>query len=235
VLPLTLAGGDFAASCAPAAAVALLLEESLSGRAPAPHFDAALHQDAGVAVETVVKIGGSLLVHPEVLREVLAAVAAAPRTLLIVPGGGAFADAVREVDRRAGLGDDAAHWMAVLATDQYAEAIAANLPPARRVETLAGARAALAAGDVPVLAPSRWLRSADPLPHSWDVTSDSIAAWVAGQAGASRLVLVKAPGARGQLTDPYFERALPAGIECQMVAADEHDALRAALAGRNRA
>ena len=49
-----------------------------------------------------------------------------------------------------------------------------------------------AAGRVPVLAPSAWLRAADPLPHSWDVTSDSIAAWIAGQAGALRLGIARA-------------------------------------------
>jgi aspartokinase-like uncharacterized kinase len=32
----------------------------------------------------------------------------------------------------------------------------------------------------------------DALPESWQVTSDSIAAWVAGREGADRLVLVKA-------------------------------------------
>ena len=31
----------------------------------------------------------------------------------------------------------------------------------------------------------------DELPASWAVTSDSIAAWVAGKVGAGRLVLVK--------------------------------------------
>ena len=31
----------------------------------------------------------------------------------------------------------------------------------------------------------------DALPASWEVTSDSIAAWVADQVGAGRLVLVK--------------------------------------------
>jgi probable H4MPT-linked C1 transfer pathway protein len=61
VLPLAAARGDLASQCAPAAAVALLLEESLSCRAPAPSFDAASHSNAGVAVQTVVKIGGSLL------------------------------------------------------------------------------------------------------------------------------------------------------------------------------
>ena len=68
---------------------------------------------------------------------------------------------------------------------------------------------ALDAGRVPVLAPSQWLREADPLPHSWDVTSDSIAAWVAGAVGARELVLVKPAGAAGADTvDPYFSRVL---------------------------
>ena len=47
---------------------------------------------------------------------------------------------------------------------------------------------------VPVLAPYAWLRRADSLPHSWQVTSDSIAAWIARALGARRLVLVKPPG-----------------------------------------
>jgi aspartokinase-like uncharacterized kinase len=91
---------------------------------------------------------------------------------------------------------------------------------------------ALAAGVVPVLAPSRWLREADPLPHSWDVTSDSIAAWVADQTRAQRLVVIKPAGAEGrELVDSYFSRTLPAGITVVIVAADRIDALQAALRG----
>ena len=83
---------------------------------------------------------------------------------------------------------------------------------------------------LPVLAPSRWLRDADPLPHSWDVTSDSIAAWVAGEVGARRLVLVKPPGAGDQAVDPYFHRALPPEMASpHVVAADQIDALRRSL------
>ena len=52
-------------------------------------------------------------------------------------------------------------------------------------------RGGLAAGEVAVLAPSRWMRAADPLPHTWDVTSDSVAAYVAVALDARRLVLVK--------------------------------------------
>ena len=46
----------------------------------------------------------------------------------------------------------------------------------------------------------------DELPASWDVTSDSIAAWVAREAGAGRLVLVKAAAGLG--VDEYFPTAL---------------------------
>ena len=81
-------------------------------------------------VETVVKIGGGLLAYPGHFDAVVSAIGAAAREhrLLVVPGGGPFADAVRKVDRRLRLSDDAAHWMAVLATDQYAHLVAARLP-----------------------------------------------------------------------------------------------------------
>ena len=116
--------------------------------------------------------------------------------------------------------------------DQYAGVLIARMPRALRVLTLSEACAALVLGYVPVLAPSQWMRKADPLPHSWDVTGDSIAAWVADQARASTLVLVKAPGATGQLTDTYFERALPPGVESHIIAADQLELLRRSLVGR---
>jgi aspartokinase-like uncharacterized kinase len=75
---------------------------------------------------------------------------------------------------------------------------------------------------LPILAPSTWLRRSDPLPHSWDVTSDSIAAWVAGEVGAERLVLAKAAKADlSALVDPHFARALPEGIEALIVEPSE--------------
>jgi len=186
-------------------------------------------------VETVVKLGGGILAHVEHLDAALAAigVAATSRQLLIVPGGGPFADAVRDVDRRLGLSDAAAHWMAVLAMDQYAHLIASKLARAVIVSDareIADALGARPVGHVPVLAPYRWLRETDPLPHSWDVTSDSIAAWVAGRVGAQRLVLVKPPGGTGSgLVDAHFARALPAHITPFIVPADHFDALGAAL------
>jgi aspartokinase-like uncharacterized kinase len=189
------------------------------------------------AVELVVKLGGGVLAHTAHFDAALAAIgaAAAQRQLLVVPGGGPFADAVREVDRRLGLSDEAAHWMAVLAMDQYAHLVAARLAGGVLVTGPGEIAAALAAGRaaaVAVLAPYRWLRRVDPLPHAWTVSGDSIAAWVAGAVGARRLVLVKPPGASGSdLVDGYFARALPIQVTSVIVPADDRDALHSALRG----
>ena len=125
--------------------------------------------------------------------------------------------------------------MAVLAMDQYAHLVAARLAGGVLVAEPCEIAAALGAGPalhVPVLAPYRWLREADPLPHTWTVSSDSIAAWVAGAVGARRLVLVKPPGASGsELVDAYFARALPPHVTSVIVPADHVDALQSALRG----
>jgi (4-(4-[2-(gamma-L-glutamylamino)ethyl]phenoxymethyl)furan-2-yl)methanamine synthase len=211
--------GDAAARCAPAASVALLLERATAG------------------VHTVVKIGGGLL-NTARLDAVLHAIDDAARLtrVLIVPGGGPFADAVRDIDRRMHLSDAAAHWMAILAMDQYAHLIASRLPSAVVVHQREAITPALDRGALPVIAPYDWLREADPLPHSWDATSDSIAAWMTGQVGAPSLVLVKPPHAEGaDLVDAQFARTLPAGVTSSIVTADRLDILRAAILGHERA
>ncbi|HKG95328.1 MAG TPA: hypothetical protein VKA84_25640 [Gemmatimonadaceae bacterium] len=165
---------------------------------------------------TLIKLGGSLMRRRDTLDAAAAALArvAALGRAVVVPGGGALADAVRALDERVGLGDEAAHWMAVLAMDQGAQLLAARVPNAIVAAGPDAVRGALAGGRLPVVAPYGWLRAADPLPHSWDVTGDSIAAWLAGQLGAARLVLVKmVAGDPTRLADPYFARALPPGVD----------------------
>jgi aspartokinase-like uncharacterized kinase len=183
-----------------------------------------------------VKLGGSLLADTQQLDTVLQTIAlvSRERALLVVPGGGPFADAVREVDRRIGLPDTAAHWMAVLAMDQYGHVVVSRLRGSVLVSVPREVTAALESNLLPVLAPSRWLREVDPLPHSWDVTSDSISAWVAGALGAAHLVVVKphADTVHGVgLVDRYFLRALPSGVISAIVAADQIGALESALRG----
>jgi 5-(aminomethyl)-3-furanmethanol phosphate kinase len=180
----------------------------------------------------VIKIGGGLIGVPGALDRVCAAVAAASREyrLVVVPGGGPFADAVREFDGRVGISPDAAHWMAILAMDQYAHVLAGRIPGGVLVEEPGGILPALSPGRVAVLAPSRWMRSADVLPHSWEVTSDSIAAFVAGALDAARLVLIKAAD-RGDGLDSYFASALPVGMSYVIVGSDRIEELPRYLSG----
>jgi aspartokinase-like uncharacterized kinase len=123
-------------------------------------------------VLTVVKVGGGL--GDEALPAFCRTLGELGRRhpLLVVPGGGRFADAVRAADRRFGLPAETAHRMAILGMEQFGWLLSELIPQTRVL---------LPAG-LPL----------DELPASWDVTSDSIAAWVAGRVGAERLVLVKA-------------------------------------------
>ena len=184
------------------------------------------------AVHTVIKVGGGVLAQRDAFDAAAAALTrlAGRHAVLVVPGGGPFADAVREVDSRLGLDDDAAHWMAVLGMEQYAHLLASRIAGAALAESPAEVHSALEASRLPVLAPYRWLCRADPLPHSWDVTSDSIAAWVAGALGARRLILLKpAAGDPARLTDPYFARALATQVECTLLPVAEAARLEALL------
>jgi 5-(aminomethyl)-3-furanmethanol phosphate kinase len=139
-------------------------------------------------VLTVVKVGGGLGhgAGDDALRALCAelGVLGERHSLLVVPGGAWFADAVREADRRFGLPAATSHHMAVLGMEQFGWLLSELIPGAvRSAEGRAGA------GRTTVLLPGAL--ALDRLPASWQVTSDSIAAWVAGEAGAGRLVLVK--------------------------------------------
>jgi aspartokinase-like uncharacterized kinase len=171
-------------------------------------------------IDAVIKVGGALLKSASDLQSAIAAIenAAPGRTLLVVPGGGPFANAVRTVGQLHTLGDDDAHWMAILGMEQFAVLLASRLRDAELVHRPGEIARAHSRGTIPVLAPYRWLREADPLPHSWDVTSDSIAAWVAAQVGARRLVLIKAVAHdTPAIVDRYFDRARSPTIECSFV------------------
>ena len=141
---------------------------------------------------TVVKVGGGLGrgAGDDALRALCATLGelGARHPLLVVPGGAWFADAVRDSDRRFKLLATTSHHMAVLGMEQFGWLLSDLIPHAARCADPARARE-LAAGQAVVLLPAGL--PLDALPASWKVTSDSIAASVAGQAGAGRLVLVK--------------------------------------------
>lgn len=138
----------------------------------------------------IVKLGGSLATSPRLIRW-LAAIAEAALDAVVVPGGGPFADQVRELQRRWGLDDPAAHRLAIGAMELFAAALVAldpRLDPAADAQEISGV---LGRGRVAVWMPARMTIGRPEIPESWDVTSDSLAAWLAARLGAKRLLLVK--------------------------------------------
>jgi 5-(aminomethyl)-3-furanmethanol phosphate kinase len=156
----------------------------------------------GTAVLTVVKVGGG--VGDDALPALCTALGELGRRhpLLVVPGGAHFADAVRDADRRFGLSAEAAHRMAILGMEQFGWLLSELIPETRVL---------LPAG-LPL----------DGLPHSWQVTSDSIAAWVADRVGAERLVLVKAIDALNANGDPIADLSVDELAALRPEGVDEH-------------
>jgi aspartokinase-like uncharacterized kinase len=142
----------------------------------------------------VVKLGGSLA-KARTLRGWLEALSRGKGRAVVVPGGGAFADTVRVEQERLHLSDRTAHHMALLAMEQYALALADICAEMTACATQRDMRDALARGSIPVWLPATMVLADRDIPESWDVTSDSLATWLAARLGAARLVLVKSTAA----------------------------------------
>ena len=139
----------------------------------------------------VVKVGGSLLGSPELERWLGLFAKFSDGNIIIVPGGGVFADAVRHAQKVSKISEECAHKLAVLAMDQFG-LLLANMNP-----DLAVAKTEMEIDERTwqhrciIWLPSQMVLADDSIPKSWDVTSDSIAAWLAEKVNAQQLVLVK--------------------------------------------
>lgn len=142
-------------------------------------------------MEAILKVGGSLAENPASLARLcqeLTILAKAHR-IAIVPGGGEFADIVRKLDKNYGLSDVVAHKMAILAMDQYGLFLSNFTPDSyvsQSLEEISNSTRKM----LPIFLPSKLMFSKDPLEHSWDVTSDTITAYIADALHAEKLLLV---------------------------------------------
>jgi len=146
----------------------------------------------------VIKIGGSLIQRGrELVREILEYSKSEDETIVIVPGGSIFADTVRRIS----ADEETAHWMAVLAMEQYGYYLG-NGNKAKLIDNLN-----IHEKGAYILLPYNLLKTNDELPHTWDVTSDTIAAWVAQKLGAR---FIKATDVDGIYLDGTVKKELEA-------------------------
>jgi len=186
---------------------------------------------------TVVKLGGSLA-FSDALKPWLDALADCAGHVVVVPGGGPFADAVRAAQPDMGFDDRAAHHMALTAMEQYGRALVSLGEGLVLAGSAAAIHRAVRDGRVAVWAPARMALCAKDVPASWDMTSDSLAAWLTGKLGAHRILLVKQANVSGPLrdlvargvVDPLFPRFLAAaGADASVAGPHDHAAVARAI------
>jgi aspartokinase-like uncharacterized kinase len=164
--------------------------------------------------------------------------------VVIVPGGGPFADAVRDAQDNWRFDDRLAHRMALLAMEQFGLMLHGICPTLHTAATRERLRSLIRARMPAVWLPSAMALDQPEIAESWDVTSDSLAAWLAVELDAAALVLVKsgpcpcaatdaASLARDGLVDAAFPlwRARFAG-DSWCIHRDDHPLMEKALAGR---
>ncbi|OIQ75800.1 amino acid kinase family protein [mine drainage metagenome] len=194
----------------------------------------------------VVKLGGSLLGQPELKTWLSLLARQSDGRVVIVPGGGVFADAVRSAQVSGGFDDATAHHMALLAMEQFGLLMRALRPE------LVTASSELEIAErswqhrAIIWMPSSMVLADRKIPTNWTVTSDSLAAWLARKIGADRLVLVKHAGCseqplpidhlveQGLLDSAFAEFSAPLTCPIQMIAKTASGAFADALAGASR-
>ena len=188
----------------------------------------------------VVKLGGSFASSTH-LRDWVRALAGCAGRAVIVPGGGPFADAVRSTQLKMGFDNRTAHHMALLAMEQYGRALAgcnSRLSPAASIEAI---QHGLGIGSIPVWMPVPMVLDAEDIAPTWEVTSDSLAAWLGARIGGGRLFLVKhAPALAGPtkveelaalgIVDEAFPLYLKkSALRAFVLGPGDHDAVSAAI------
>jgi aspartokinase-like uncharacterized kinase len=139
----------------------------------------------------VVKLGGSLQFSDQLHMWLTAMTAQGGGSGVIVPGGGAFADEVRRSQQHWDFDDSTAHHMALLAMEQYGlmlQGMNKSLGVARSLDEIS---TVLKAGRVAIWLPTNMVMQNREIMASWDISADSLAAWLASSLQAHRLFLVK--------------------------------------------
>ncbi|ACL60165.1 uridylate kinase [Methylobacterium nodulans] len=156
---------------------------------------------------SVVKLGGSLTADAVRLRTVLRGLAdGAEGPAVIVPGGGPLAEAVRKAQAALAFDDALAHRLALDAMSGMARILQALEP---RLTVSVDPAADLRRGRVPVWDPALLKDGHADIPECWEVTSDSLALWLAAELGAERCVLVKSAEAGDPATEGLVDAAFP--------------------------
>ena len=140
----------------------------------------------------VVKIGGSLF--PDYVDDICEVLGESSEDVVLISGGGRLANCLREFNSVKTFSDDVNHWSAIKCMDILGELIADRNESVIAVNDIESISRVHECGKIPLLLVYDLMRSLDPLKHSWEVTSDSIACWLAHHINAKLLILTNVDG-----------------------------------------
>jgi len=109
--------------------------------------------------------------------------------IIIIPGGGSYANFIRNIDKKLLLGENLAHWMAVFSMDYNGKELNKIYPDLECINDFK--KIQRVSNIFCIFLPYNYLRKKDELPHSWDVTSDSIAIYIANKLNLNDCYLIK--------------------------------------------
>jgi aspartokinase-like uncharacterized kinase len=139
----------------------------------------------------VIKLGGSLS-DSSLLRDWLELIARQGQgRAVIVPGGGGFAEQVRKAQQHWRFDDFHAHHMAVLAMQQMALLFQGLYPELDLADSPEKINQSLEGNRVVIWFPKISELNQASIPADWNITSDSLSAWLAQMLSAATLTLVK--------------------------------------------
>ena len=144
--------------------------------------------------QAIFKIGGQILENSKNIESTISQLTQLYeenilQKILLIPGGGSYANFIRRIDEELMLGDDLAHWMAIYSMNYNGIELNRKYPKLEcigELEKFQDAKKKFC-----VFLPYNDLRKNDTLPHSWDVTSDSIALYIAYKLQLNRCFLIK--------------------------------------------
>ncbi len=143
----------------------------------------------------VIKLGGSLLSSGSLKEWLSIIVEHGAGKVVIVPGGGIFADQVRDAQQKLEFDDKAAHQMALLAMEQYAHLLQSYAPDLSLSDSIEEIEKAISLNQVPVWLPFKMINPCQDVSINWNLTSDSLAIWLADKLNVEHTMLVKSVSA----------------------------------------
>lgn len=159
---------------------------------------------------TVLKLGGSLFDLPDLAPRLLeiSQIAGCSHPV-VVPGGGGFAEEIRKLDQQHGFEVEQSHALSIYSLSLSSRFVAGLSSRFFRVKSGTELEATWSEGSLPILDVAEFTVAHAPLPSSWEVTSDSIAAWIASLHPKSKLILLKSVELPQKIS---MEAAASAGI-----------------------